>query len=128
MSMLFFETLLVALKVWLVPGVYEVSKCCPGIFDVWSELSEALLTVIEYQTRGAQGRPTSVQGVPPSEILKNRSQQSAIGRKCQGHCSKMRPQMWDYVVFFAIMFNVFSASVLGWMFNGFSNGFGISFT
>ena len=60
-------TWLICLKVWFVPFVYEVSTCCPGVFDIWSE---------ENHIKADPGRPQSVQGGTPPQRF-----QKQVGRK-----------------------------------------------
>ena len=56
------EFVLVFLKVWLVPLVYKVSKCCSGMFHIWSKLVPEFYQKVKHiGPRVPQGMPTSVQ-------------------------------------------------------------------
>ena len=51
----FFETLLVLLKMRLVLFVYAVSTCCLAIFDMWSTIVLHSSKLAENRIRGAPG-------------------------------------------------------------------------
>ena len=40
------------LKVWLVPFTHEVSKCCSGVFDIWSKMGLELIAKVKKSDQG----------------------------------------------------------------------------
>ena len=61
----FLNPCLFFLTVWLMPFVYEVSKFCSRIFDIWSKLVLNIFQKVKKSDQGCPGRSTSVQGDTP---------------------------------------------------------------
>ena len=87
---MFFESLPVCLKVWLMQFAYKVSKCCSRIFDMWSNFA---LGIFQKAKKSDKGCPRTVpprgsekqvakSNAPPGESanLPNRSQHLKVWR------------------------------------------------
>lgn len=75
---------------------------------------------------GATGEAKIGPGDAPAEVPKSRSQTRHAGSgKFQANGSRKESKNVKPLILLMIIFNVLSASLVGRMFNGFSNGFGI---
>ena len=100
---------LLLLKVWLVPFVYEVSKSCSGIFDIWSKLASELYKKVEkIRPRVHQGMPKPVQGGTPQRFrITGRKQKALPDESFKQLAPKWDPRSESFGVFWVIFFKIF---------------------
>ena len=113
-NMLFLIPASFLLEAWLVPFVYEVWQLCFGIFKVWSKLAPEFIPKVKTIGPGVpQGRPPSVQAVPPQRV------------SCYpGKVLSKWVQSGTPFLIVGCIFQCLFASFLGRIPNIFSDGFG----
>ena len=101
-----FKFVLGLVKVLLVQLVYEVSKCCSGVFEIWIKVAPEPIQQVKNIgagcTKGSQIRSKGC----PSDVLKTISQkQTRDPGTFQANGYNMGPQIAMLVIFLLICFN-----------------------
>ena len=102
-----FECLLVVLKVWLMPFVYDVSKSCFGTVNISSKFASEFFSKVKmFRPRVPQGMPTSVHGGPPQRFRTTGRKKHSSPLKYLIGGSEMETQIWKCVVCWVRCVNV----------------------
>ena len=104
MSMFCFESLLVFLKVCLMPFVHDVSKCCSRIFDAWSKFALKLFPKVDKIAPSVPwGNPKSVQTGTAQRLRQTGRAKSALPRESTKQLAlKCEPISESLAIFFDV--------------------------
>ena len=92
------------LKLCLMPFVYEVSKCCSGIFVIGADLPLKYYKKFRKMDQGCPRGSTSVQGGTPKRFRRTGRKNKAFPHDNFKHMASMwKPEIWKFGVFGVIL-------------------------